>query len=163
MMTNSKLQFSQRMEPITGSAIRELLKLTAKPGMISFAGGNPGNFALPDDALAEIAREVLQKDGKKLLQYGPTEGYRPLIDTLVNYIEEEFAVSASHEEILPVSGSSQAMDLICKAYLNPGDTVLVESPTFLGNIQCMRIFEANIVPVPSDENGIIVEIGRAHV
>lgn len=157
MMTNSKLQFSQRMEPITGSAIRELLKLTAKPGMISFAGGNPGNFALPDDALAEIAREVLQKDGKKLLQYGPTEGYRPLIDTLVNYIEEEFAVSASHEEILPVSGSSQAMDLICKAYLNPGDTVLVESPTFLGNIQCMRIFEANIVPVPSDENGIIVE------
>lgn len=156
-MTNTRLQFSKRMEPITGSAIRELLKLTAKPGMISFAGGNPGNFALPDEILAEIAQELLQKEGKKLLQYGPTEGYRPLVETLVHYVQEEFSVSVSSEEILPVSGSSQAMDLICKAYLNPGDTVLVESPTFLGNIQCMRIFEANIVPVPSDENGLIIE------
>lgn len=153
-MTNAQLQFSKRMEPITGSAIRELLKLTAKPGMISFAGGNPGNFALPDEAIADIAQDVLKKDGKKLLQYGPTEGYRPLLDTLVGYVAEEFSVTASQEEILPVSGSSQAMDLISKAYLNPGDTVLVESPTFLGNIQCLRIFEANIVPVPSDDNGI---------
>lgn len=149
--------FAKRMAPISGSAIRELLKLTAKPGMISFAGGNPGNFALPNEQIAEIAHELLLSDGKKLLQYGPTEGYAPLKEALIPYLQTEFGVTAGTDEILPVTGSSQAMDLLCKAYIDPGDTVLVESPTFLGNIQCMRILEANIVSVPSDENGIVIE------
>ncbi|MDO5021837.1 MAG: PLP-dependent aminotransferase family protein [Eubacteriales bacterium] len=151
------ISYAKRLEPITGSAIRELLKLTAKPGMISFAGGNPGNFALPDKQVAEIAHELLLSNGKKLLQYGPTEGYRPLIEVLVKYIKEEFGADVSEDEILPVSGSSQAMDLLCKACLNPGDTVLVESPTFIGNLQCLKIFEANLVPLESDEHGIVLE------
>ncbi len=154
---NEEILFASRMKPISGSAIRELLKLTARPGMISFAGGNPGNFSLPNDEIAEIAFELLKRDGKALLQYGPTKGYDPLIEVLVDYLKEEFSASVRQEEILPISGSSQGIDLICKAYINPGDTVLVESPTFLGNIQCLRIFEANIVAVPSDDNGIIPE------
>lgn len=147
--------FSKRMAPISGSAIRELLKLTAKPGMISFAGGNPGNFALPNEQIAEIAHDLLQSNGKQLLQYGPTEGYAPLKEALISYLRSEFGVTAESENILPVTGSTQAMDLLCKAYIDPGDTVLVENPTFLGNIQCMRILGANIVPVSSDEDGIL--------
>lgn len=149
--------FAKRMAPISGSAIRELLKLTAKPGMISFAGGNPGSFALPNEQIADIAHELLLSDGKKLLQYGPTEGYAPFKEALVPYLKEEFGATAAMDEILPVTGSSQAMDLLCKAYIDPGDTVLVESPTFLGNIQCMRILEANIVSVPSDNDGIMID------
>lgn len=149
--------FAKRMAPISGSAIRELLKLTAKPGMISFAGGNPGNFALPNEQIAQIAHCLLVNHGKALLQYGPTEGYAPLVETLIPYLRDEFGIAVSREQILPVTGSTQAMDILCKAYIDPGDTVLVESPTFLGNIQCMRIMEANIVPVPSDENGLIIE------
>ncbi|MDD4709886.1 MAG: PLP-dependent aminotransferase family protein [Eubacteriales bacterium] len=156
-MKNEDLRFASRMACVSGSAIRELLKLTAKPGMISFAGGNPGSFALPNDDIAEIAHDLLKREGKRLLQYGPTEGYQPLVETLVDYLKEEFSAEAGPEEILPITGSAQGIDLICKVYINPGDTVLVESPTFLGNIQCMRIFEANIVPVPMDENGIILE------
>lgn len=72
---NEEILFASRMKPISGSAIRELLKLTARPGMISFAGGNPGNFSLPNDEIAEIAFELLKRDGKALLQYGPTKGY----------------------------------------------------------------------------------------
>ncbi len=149
--------FAKRMAPISGSAIRELLKLTAKPGMISFAGGNPASFALPNEQIADIAHELLLSDGKKLLQYGPTEGYTPFKESLIPYLKEEFGAIAAMEEILPVTGSSQAMDLLCKAYIDPGDIVLVESPTFLGNIQCMRIMEANVVSVPSDDDGIMID------
>ena len=146
--------FAKRMEPITGSAIRELLKLTAKPGMISFAGGNPGNFSLPDEEVAEIIQELLKTNGKNMLQYIP-EGYAPLVYDFS--ILEEFGAEVVKDEILPVTGSSQAMDLICKAYLNPGDNVIVESPSFIGNLQCLKIYEANLIPVKSDDKGIIIE------
>ncbi len=149
------ISFAKRMEPITGSAIRELFKLTSKPGMISFAGGNPGNFALPDKEVAEIAHDLLLNNGKQLLQYGRTEGYPPLIEALAGYVKEEFGINAAENEILPVTGSTQAMDLLCKTCINPGDTVLVENPTFIGNIQCLRIFEPNIVPLESDDDGIL--------
>jgi 2-aminoadipate transaminase len=152
----AEISFAKRMEPITGSAIRELFKLTAKPGMISFAGGNPGSFALPDKEVAEITHELLIDNGKRLLQYGATEGYSPLLKELTGYVKEEFNISASRDEILPTSGSSQAMDLLCKVCLNPKDTVLVESPTFIGNIQCLKIFEANLITLKSDENGIVL-------
>lgn len=149
---------SNRMQHISGSVIRELLKLTAQPGMISFAGGNPSSETLPNEELAEIAHRLLLEKGKVLLQYGATEGYRPFIETLVSYIKDVFSAQLTEEEILPITGSTQAMDLLCKAYLNKGDTVIVESPTFIGNIQCLRIFGANIVEGKSDENGLIPEL-----
>lgn len=157
-MQQSEKTFAKRLDPISGSAIRELLKLTAKPGIISFAGGNPGDVTLPDDIISELCVKTLAQNGKKILQYGPTEGYAPLVELLTAYIKDEFSAEVSKQEILPVTGSSQAMDLICKAYINPGDTILVENPTFLGNLQCMRIYEANLVPVESDENGLIPEL-----
>jgi 2-aminoadipate transaminase len=156
-MKPEQLRFAKRMGGISGSAIREILKLTSKPGIISFAGGNPGNFALPNMQIAEIAGDLLQKDGKLLLQYGVTDGYKPLRESLTQYIKEEFSAGIDAAQILPVSGSSQAMDLLCRAYIDPGDTILVENPTFLGNMQCMRLYEANLIPVNSDEDGLIPE------
>lgn len=148
------IRFAHRFDNVSGSAIREIFKLIAKPGMISFAGGNPAKSALPDEVCARIAKEVLNRDGKAILQYGATEGYPPLLESLRTYAED--AIGCRLDAVLPVTGSTQAMDLLCKALIDPGDVILVENPTFLGNMQCMRLYQANLVPVESDEGGIIL-------
>ena len=154
-MALDSLRFAHRFDQISGSAIREIFKMIAKPGMISFAGGNPAASALPDAECAEIARDVLQNDGKRILQYGATEGYPPLLESLHAYVEQQLGCAVP--AVLPVTGSTQAMDLLCKALIDPGDVILVENPSFLGNMQCMRLYQATLVPVESDENGIIPE------
>ena len=154
-MNPDQIKFAHRFDTVSGSAIREIFKLIAKPGMISFAGGNPAKSALPDDVCAEIAKEVLQTDGKAILQYGATEGYAPLLDSLHTYAEE--ALGCKVDTVLPVTGSTQAMDLLCKALIDPGDVILVENPTFLGNMQCMKLYQAQLVPVESDDNGILLD------
>ena len=151
-MNISEIRFAHRFDQVTGSAIREIFKVIAQPGMISFAGGNPSPDALPDRLVAEIAADVLRSDGKNLLQYGATEGYPPFVESLRLYIENMLGVSVP--AVLPVTGSTQAMDLLCKALLDPGDTVLVENPSFLGNLQCLKLYQANLVPVESDEDGL---------
>ncbi len=153
-MEASQLRFAARFDGVSGSAIREIFKLLAKPGMISFAGGNPAASALPDTQMAQIAQEVLLKDGKTLLQYGATEGYQPFLESLVPYVKERFDITASPSEILPTTGSTQAMNLLCSALINKGDVILVEDPTFLGNMQCMRLYQARLVAVSSDEDGM---------
>ncbi len=149
------IRFASRFDNVSGSAIREIFKLIAKPGMISFAGGNPARSALPDDVCADIAREVLQQSGKAILQYGATEGYPPLLESLHAYAED--TLGCPIDAVLPVTGSTQAMDLLCKALIDPGDVILVENPTFLGNMQCMRLYQANLVPVESDDGGILID------
>lgn len=156
-MNVDSLQFARRFDGISGSAIREIFKLLAVPGMISFAGGNPAASALPDETVARLAQQVLKENGKAILQYGATEGYPRLRESLPAYLKAEFGFDAKPENILPVTGSSQAMDLLCKALIDPGDVILVENPTFLGNMQCMRLYQAQLVPVPSDANGIILD------
>ena len=153
-----QLAFASRFDGISGSAIREIFKLLAVPGMISFAGGNPAAAALPDQQAAELARELLLEKGKVLLQYGATEGYAPLKESLAPYLQERFSFSCAPDEILPVTGSTQAMDLLCKALINPGDKVVVEDPTFLGNMQCIKLYQAELLPVPSDEAGVRVDL-----
>ena len=157
-MDIQNIQFAQRFSGISGSAIREIFKLLAVPGMISFAGGNPAADALPDRQCAELAKELLLDRGKTLLQYGATEGYAPLRESLVPYVKDRFSFDCKPDEILPVTGSTQAMDLLCKALIDPGDKIAVESPTFLGNMQCMRLYQANLLPVESDEDGIRVDL-----
>lgn len=151
-MTLDSLRYAHRFDGITGSAIREIFKMIAQPGMISFAGGNPSPAALPDKVVSELAREALAEDGKAILQYGATEGYAPLLRTLKPWVEEQLGCSVP--AVLPVTGSTQAMDLLCKALIDPGDAILVENPTFLGNMQCMRLYQAKLVPVESDEGGL---------
>ena len=154
-MNLDSLTFAHRFDGVSGSAIREIFKMIAKPGMISFAGGNPALSALPDETVARIAREVLEQDGKRILQYGATEGYPPFLESLMAYVQAQLGCDIP--AVLPVTGSTQAMDLLCKALINPGDVILVENPSFLGNLQCMHLYEAQLVPVESDEHGLIPE------
>ena len=152
-MDISQVRFAHRFDQVTGSAIREIFKVIAQPGMISFAGGNPAPEALPDGPVSELAQYVLAKDGKAILQYGATEGYAPFLESLKAYVQDQLGVSVP--AVLPVTGSTQAMDLLCKALLDPGDTVLVENPSFLGNLQCLKLYQANLVPVESDGDGLL--------
>jgi len=154
-MKLDEIRYARRFDGITGSAIREIFRMIAVPGMISFAGGNPSPAALPDEQVAEIAQQVLRDNGKAILQYGATEGYAPFVESLKAYAAEQ--IGREVPAVLPVTGSTQAMDLLCKAMIDPGDKILVEDPTFLGNMQCMRLYQAELVPVESDENGLIPE------
>lgn len=149
------IRYAHRFDHISGSAIREIFKMIAKPGMISFAGGNPAKSALPDKQVAEIARQVLTQDGKAILQYGATEGYAPFLESLKAYAERQLGCEIP--AVLPVTGSTQAMDLLCKALIDPGDKILVEDPSFLGNLQCMRLYQAELVPVESDDQGLMLD------
>ena len=152
-MELSRIQYAHRFDQVTGSAIREIFKVIAQPGMISFAGGNPSPDALPDSLVSDLARDVLKQDGKAILQYGATEGYGPFLESLKIFVESQLGISVP--AVLPVTGSTQAMDLLCKSLIDPGDTVLVENPSFLGNLQCLKLYQANLVPVDSDEDGLL--------
>lgn len=148
--------FATHMRGITGSAIREIFKLLARPGMISFAGGNPSNTALEPDVIARLSTQVLEKYGTSLLQYGATDGFGPLRESAAEFLRTA-QVNCTAETLLPVQGGSQAFDLLLKALINPGDVILCESPTFLGAIQAMREYNARLVDMPTDSEGVIVE------
>ncbi len=148
--------FAEHMRPITGSAIREILKMCGQPGMISFAGGNPSNTALEPEVISRLSAQVLAKYGTALLQYGPTDGFMPFRESTAAFLNTA-GVNCTAETILPVQGGSQAFDLLLKALINPGDVILVESPTFLGAIQAMREYNAKLVAMPTDDQGVIVE------
>ena len=148
--------FAQHMRPITGSAIREIFKLLARPGMISFAGGNPSNSALEPEVISALSAEVLEKYGTTLLQYGATDGFAPLRESAAEFLRTA-QVNCTADNLLPVQGGYQAFDLLLKALINPGDVILCESPTFLGAIQAMREYNARLVAMPTDSEGVIVE------
>ena len=154
-MAQTQFAFAHRFDQVSGSAIREIFKVIAQPGMISFAGGNPSSAALPDDTVRQLADEVLRNHGKALLQYGATEGYPPFVESLLKYVRD--MLKCDIPAVLPVTGSTQAMDLLCKALIDPDDKILIENPSFLGNMQCMKLYQASLIPVESDENGMIME------
>ena len=149
-------QFADRFAQVTGSAIREILKLLNRPGMISFGGGNPASSALEEDVVATLAQQVLAQNGKAILQYGATEGYAPLKEALCDWLTA-FGFQARPDEVLPITGSTQGVDLILKALINPGDVVLVENPSYLGTLQALRLYQAEVVPVATDEGGIVLD------
>lgn len=147
--------FASHMRAISGSAIRDIMKLLNVPGMISFAGGNPSNSALEPDVISELAQVVLSKYGTQILQYGATDGFAPFRESAAAFLRGD-GVKCSAETVLPVQGGSQAFDLLLKALINPGDAILCESPTFLGAIQAMREYNARLIAMPTDEGGVIV-------
>ena len=146
--------FAKHMSPITGSAIRDIFKLLGKPGMISFAGGNPSNAALEPEVIAPMAKEVIEKAGPAILQYGASEGWAPLRESARKYLLDS-GVPCQESEVLPTEGSTQGFDLLLKALVDPGDVVLVEDPTFLGALQAIRTYHGIPVGVESDEYGIL--------
>ena len=156
-MRFSEEYFAGQMKDITGSAIRDIFKLLGKPGMISFAGGNPSNSALEPGVVRTLACEAIDRYGTNALQYGGTEGLPGLRAGIADYLSSTAGVRCTADNILPVQGSSQAFDLLLKALIDPGDVILVESPTFLGAIQAMRIYKAQLIAMPMDEGGVIID------
>lgn len=156
MASIETVQFAERFHGITGSAIREILKYMTRPNMISFGGGNPAASALEEDVIADISRDVLLADGKRILQYGATDGYAPYKEAVAKWVKG-LDIDCGPEDILPVTGSTQGIDLLAKALINPGDVVLVESPTFLGTLQAFKLYQAKLVAVQTDEGGIVLE------
>ena len=154
-MNQHPFTFAHRFDQVSGSAIREIFKVIAQPGMISFAGGNPSPAALPDETVRLLADELLLEHGKVLLQYGATEGYAPFVESLHQYVQD--MLKCAVPAVLPVTGSTQAMDLLCKALIDPGDNILIENPSFLGNMQCMKLYQANLIPVASDDYGMLMD------
>ncbi len=146
-------RYALRTKGIKSSAIRELLKLTQNPEVISFAGGLPASDLFPIERFEEACGKVLEQRAALALQYGETEGYTPLREMIARHFSR-YGIKAQTENILITTGSQQALDLIGKLLINAGDQVLVEAPTYLGALQAFSLYGAEYVSVPSDENGL---------
>jgi 2-aminoadipate transaminase len=153
MSTAWTSRYAQRAKIAQSSAIRELLKFTQNPEIISFAGGLPAPDVFPTERFREACNRVLEKQAQVALQYGATEGYEPLREMIARHTSR-YGVKAKPENVLLTSGSQQALDLIGKLMINPGDRVLVEAPTYLGALQAFNIYGAEYVSVPSDNDGL---------
>ena len=156
MSTLWKSRYAQRTLSIKSSAIRELLKVTQKPEIISFGGGLPAPDVFPVERFEAACHKVLTEQGAKALQYGATEGYEPLRDMIARNISR-YGIIAKTENVLITSGSQQALDLIGKMLINRGDRIVVEAPTYLGALQAFNVYGAQYVPVPVDEDGLLTE------
>ena len=150
------LSFSDRLNNVETSAIRELFKLLGKPGIISFAGGFPDPALFDVQGIRMASEQVLAGHPGAVLQYGATEGWGPLREALSGYLANK-GITASPDQIITTTGSQQGLDLIGKTMINPGDKVIVEGPTFLATIQCFRLYGADIVSAPIDADGVKVD------
>jgi len=157
--------FAKRTEGMKSSVIREMLKYTEQPDVISFAGGLPAPEVFPIREFKEAAQFVFDEAGVQALQYGPTDGYAPLKNFLADKMRK-YGVPAEPNNILLTSGSQQALDLIGKLFINPGDKVLTESPTYLGALQAFDAYQPEYVTVPVDDHGMqtdqLEEVLAAH-
>jgi len=149
--------FSERAKVMKASEIRELLKLTEMPEIISFAGGLPSPDAFPTDIVEKIVSELMREKGKYVLQYGTTEGVSALRKALLVRLKETQGFEASMENIIITAGSQQSLDLIGKVFLDPGDNVIVGAPTYLAATNAFRMFQANVESVPLGDNGMDME------
>lgn len=147
------LQFADRLNNVETSAIRELFKLLGKPGIISFAGGFPDSAMFDVEGIKEAANKALTEEAGGALQYGATEGYNPLREQLAAFMGTK-GVDVAPDGLIVTTGSQQALDLLGKTMISPGDKVIVEGPTFLATIQCFRLYGAELISAPIDANGV---------
>lgn len=150
------VRLAKRMSQLEASEIREILKLTQRPEVISFAGGLPARELFPVEQLATISSEVLQQEGSKALQYSPTEGDPELREAIASRMKRRLGTEIAAEDILITSGAQQGLDLTGKVFLDEGDVVLCESPTYLGAIQAFQAYLPRFVEVPTDDDGMIL-------
>ena len=150
-------KFSDKVSGLQASAIREILKFTADPEVISFAAGNPAPEAFPKEELAEISADLLKNDPILALQYSVTEGYTPLRDFLKVWMTEKGCFHKEFDELIITSGGQQANELSCKVLLNEGDTLICESPSFIGSLNAFRSYNVNLVGVDMEDDGINIE------
>lgn len=150
--------FADRMATTHKSFIREILKVTQDPKVISFAGGLPNPRLFPVKEFADACLKVLHEDGENVLQYSTTEGYLPLREYIVERYFVKRGLQASPDEILITNGSQQGLDLIGKVFLNKGDRIIIERPGYLGAIQAFGMYEPSFVPIPLLEDGIDTDL-----
>ena len=148
------IAFADRLANVETSAIRELFKLLGKPGIISFAGGFPDSAMFDVEGIREASERVLREEPGAALQYGATEGYQPLREQLSAFMAAKGAPDVAPEELIVTTGSQQALDLLGKTLISPGDKVIVEGPTFLATIQCFRLYGAQLISAPIDGQGV---------
>ena len=150
-------RYALRTDNMGSSAIRELLKLTSQSDVISFAGGMPAPELFPIEEFKAACEVVLTEMGDRALQYGTTEGYQPLREMIARNASK-YGIQISADNVLITAGSQQALDLLGKIFINRGDRVLVESPTYLGAIQAWNAYGVKYVTIPSDENGMNTDL-----
>ena len=156
MQTPWENRFAQRTQRMGSSAVRELLKFTELPDVISFAGGMPAPEIFPIEEIREACERVLKDFGPQSLQYGTTEGFLPLREMIARH-SARYGIDVMPDNIMITSGSQQALDLLGKILINPGDHILVESPTYLGALQAWNVYGAEYVVVEADEHGMVTD------
>ncbi len=156
MQTPWEYRYAFRTQQMSSSVIRELLKLTEQPDIISFAGGLPAPEVFPVEQFREACNYVMDHFGPQSLQYSTTEGYRPLREMIARHISR-FSSEVGADNILITSGSQQALDFVGRLFVNRGDYIVVESPTYLGALQAWNAYGAQYIPVRADEHGMIVD------
>lgn len=147
-------KFSNRVQNLKPSAIREIFKYSADPNYIPLSAGNPAPDAFPFEAIGNISATLLQDMPVTALQYSTTEGYAPLREHITSYMKRKHGIGSENDSILITSGAQQIMDLLTKSMLDPGDCVLCEAPSFIGSLNTFRSYQANLVGVPMEEDGV---------
>jgi len=153
--------FSEKVSQLQASAIREILKYTADPEVISFAAGNPAPEAFPIDAVKEISAKMLAEEPIAVLQYGITEGYTPLRDMMKQRMAAADCFCEEREDLIITSGAQQVMELACKSLCNAGDTLICEAPSFIGSLNAFKSYNVNLVGIPLDDEGMDPELLEA--
>ena len=148
-----KHHFSRRVAGAKRSAIRELLKLTEQPDIISFGGGLPAPETFPHEEMAEIAAEIIRENYANVLQYGLTEGSKTLRQAVCDWLRPQ-GIDVTIHQLLVTTASQQALDLLCKAFIDPGDVIFCGLPTYLGAVQAFSLFEVDKIGVPLEDDGM---------
>lgn len=156
-LINQMPEFSRRCQNLPSSFIRDILKITGQKDIISFAGGLPDPELFPLKEIEESTAAVFKKEGAKLLQYSQSEGIPILKDWICKYYDEKYQLKICPEQVLITNGSQQALDLIGKAFINPGDQIVLEQPSYLGAIQAFMAYEPAILPVAIHKDGIDIQ------
>jgi 2-aminoadipate transaminase len=151
------LRFAERTLGIKASEIRELLKLTEMPEIISFAGGLPAGELFPIEKLVAVSAQVLREDGKLALQYSATEGYTPLREIIANQRMIKAGIKANTDNIMITNGSQQGLEFSAKIFIDKGDIIICESPSYLGAINAFKAYQPTFIEIPMDDNGMIVD------
>jgi len=149
--------FSNRARQMKASDVRELLKLLRQSDMISFAGGFPNTETFPVELIREICDDVLKEDGARILQYGITEGYQPLRESIAGRMRGK-GMDVTDENVLVVSGSQQVIDLVGKVFIDRGETMIISAPTYLTALTGFRMYEASFDPIPIDDDNMRMDL-----
>ena len=146
--------YSERISSLKPSAIREILKVTQDPSVISFAAGNPDAAAFPVEDMQRIANEIFANQSGYALQYGVSEGYTSLRESTAARLREKYATGGPDDDLIIVSGGQQGMEMTTKCFVNEGDTIICESPSFIGSLNAFRSYNANLVGIPLEKDGM---------